>query len=224
MSADFQPVTLNTAHLKGYWCNESLLVWQQLSDTLHLVEGIGIWALLGLDQGLTPSELFLEYQSQYPDQSIQTIEPILQSLAHFFEDNMQAASAALYIEEFAQIRHRQVDLDKVAKGFFCSINNVHFQVLTNNRDLLEEITRLFVDCLCATFDYVDYRFTVEATDPHLVQCNPAVDSSWRITCNGIVLREAILAKHVLPILIDYIQIAYYQSIDYLIAIHAAGHL
>jgi hypothetical protein len=205
---------LNTRHLKGYFLGESLLVWHQAADTLSLIEGIGIWAFLGLDQGLNKSCLLMEYQTQYSGQSIQHIEQVIQSLAHFFSDTGQVPAVA-YIEEFSYIRRQRLYADNPAKDICFCINGIYYQLLSDNRDVVEQVQHLLAHFFHPPPNTTDYQFVVEKT------CQDSDHLTSRIICNGIVLKEGVLAEHLLPILIDYIQISNYQSIDYLIAVHAA---
>lgn len=213
-----QNIPLNTGHLHAYRLADALLVWHRPSDSLQVLQGLGCWIFLGLDQGYNRSQLWREYHLAYPDGYGANTDwsALINAITPLFNTGEETPG---YIEEYAHIFNRAHDTHRYGEGFCLQVNHLRYQIISQSPRVLEALQRLCRQYVVKNPVSVDNQFEILAAPEPSATGQTAVH--YQIRCNGVTLKTAVAENTLLPLLMDYLQVFNYQSRDYLLAIHSA---
>lgn len=204
-------IALNTAWLKAFNLNESLLVWQMTDNSLHVLSDLSCWVFLGIDQGMSYADLLQEHKASNLDLSLnrEQLSNICTSLNPLFVAGEPIEK--VYKEEFSHVFQKPINQQCLNQGCIFQLNHLSYQIITECDALLTGLVGNVVCLPHSTTTSVDCQIIVSSDKK---EC-------WRITCNGVVLAKDLKHQNLLPVLMDFIQVLNYQSREYLLAVHAA---
>lgn len=209
---------LNSEFLDAYSIHDSFIVWNKSTDTVQVLQGIGCWVFLGLEQGLSNKELLDEYAREFSSAGLRladlhnTIEKVKVILCR------SSTSSSPYREEFSVVFADPV-VDKTLEGMRFGLNHLRYQIVTDNIALQNELEHLLSSQTKPYSAEVDCQFVI-STESSQTEYSEGSDN-FSIACNGTPLVSGLPYQELMPLLMDYIQISNYQSRDYLVATHGA---
>lgn len=209
-------IPLHTQHLRAYQVGDGVIVLHQPSASLHVIEGIGCWLFLGLDQGLSEQQLRAEYAQAYPENHMPEGQwaGMLASITPLLATH---AGHAAYEEEYMGILRAAPSVPHADDAACFHLNGLGFQVLSDTPKLLEVIRKLALGDGLPWDGSIPIRCQFDVRQDTIANLG-----TYQITCNGHLLTRYVPFAGVLPLLMDHIQIMTYQSQEYLLAIHAAA--
>lgn len=194
----------NTKHLIVYFYDDGLAILHIPSSSLYALEGLGCWIFLGLDQGLDEKALIIEYLKEYPNGNLSVLKKHIETIKPLFLEN---SNDNQYRHEYRAILDTDYQSSLNKKYSYIKINEICVAIADKESIIIPALKNLVIDN--PNGDSILCYIEIESTG-----------NFFSIMCNGKMLHTNLLKCNIFPELIDFIQILYYQSLNYLIAIHS----
>ncbi len=199
-------VSIKQNYLNAWQVTDSLLVFNQKSGTLSLLDDLAAWLLLSFSEGKSKGDVLHELQphsidAAYLERSIAEVESLIGEPAEKPES---------YSQEYAPYLISRPDDTRLKEGFFFEISGQIFQFISSDAPFFAECSKLFSNRKIEQRDTVQVQLEVVFQEDH-----------YELRCNGKVKAKINHYGELMSHLMDAIQMMIYQSRDYLLAIHSA---
>jgi hypothetical protein len=204
-------VQLKTPHLVLYIESDMGIVFNQIKQSLYQLSAISISILLSIDEGLTKKQVFHQVAnlSQLDEKEIDDSYAEVSLL--FSQDKGQSSyDDGIYPEILTVKKTSSVTCPNSRT---VQIADATFSIFIDSSDLFFDLSILLTPCEKHLLS-VDFQLKIypNATDETL----------FDISCNDLVVENNLPYNHVVPHLIDRLQILSYQSTDYMFCFHGAA--
>lgn len=206
------PITkfpLKTAHLSLYLEEGRGIVFNKINHCLYHLPTLSVAILFSMDDGDDQKTTLINISKKYRLPS-QQLEPIYQEIKQLFTaDKKQVTYLDGRYPEFA-FSVGKVSLVNMTQVAYFKIADTIFSIDTEDKDLFTEILELLTPCLCNT-NTPDFVLSIVKNNNH-----------YQLFSNGILVETELSYHHVMPIIIDRLQILSFQNSDYAFCFHGAA--
>jgi len=203
------PITkspLKASHLSLYLEDHKGIVFHKINHSLYYLPTLSVAILFSIDDGHSQQTTLnnIAKECRLPKQQL---EPIYNEIKTLF--NQQNKLSTYLDGRYPEFDSSAEQLDSTQVAYF-QIANTTFSINTQDEDLFKAILELLAPCSINS-DKADFVITI-AKD----------DESYQILSNGILVEKELNFEHVMPLIIDRLQILSFQKSDYTFCFHGAA--
>ncbi|MEW6989922.1 hypothetical protein AADZ91_04445 [Colwelliaceae bacterium 6441] len=210
--AGIAKIQLKTQHLILYTELDQGMVFHTIKQSLYQLPPLSISLLLAIDEGLNKQAVIDKISALSQLAKAKLLAPY-DKVAALFSTQIEPAAYidGKYPEFFTAISSCLVAEKSQFNTY--QIAQTTFLIETNHKELCEEISKLLAPCK-QTKAEVDFQITIEEASE-----NPNL---FTIVNNGLKIENNLPLDHVLPHLIDRLQILSFQKTNYQYCFHGAA--
>lgn len=202
-------LTLKTSHLSLYLEEGKGIVFHKTNHCLYHLPTLSIAILFSIDDGDSQQTTLNNIAKEYQLPKNQ-LAPIYNEIKTLFT---QQQNLATYLDgrypEF-EGSNKQLSLVDHTQVAYFQIADTIFSINTQDEDLFKAILKLLAPCSINS-DKADFVLNI-AKD----------DENYQILCNGILIEEELNFEHIMPLIVDRLQILSFQKSDYTFCFHGAA--
>jgi hypothetical protein len=206
------PITkfpLKTSHLSLYLEESKGIVYHKISHNLYHLPTLSIAILFSIDEGQNQQSIINSIAKEY-QLSKQLLEPIYHQINTLFSSpKQQGIYLAGRYPEF-EASPKQVKLINHIQVAYFQVADTIFSIDTKDEDLFIAIQALLSPCRCSSIK-VDFVISIAISD-----------DNYQIFSNGLLVETDLSFNHVMPLIIDRLQILSFQKSDYTFCFHGAA--
>ncbi len=192
-----------------YSLDEVLVLFHLKDMSLHVLDELSSWLILSLDAGLSHAELKQELIENNID--TKELDTAFSKIDNLLKPNLASPS---YRQEYDEIITSSTSCPSTLPCLISiTLLGKSFEVRSPCLDLQQYFQSISFDSRFkpeALSKSPDYQIVIEQTR-----------NSYTLICNGVQVTKTERYEHIMPILMDHMQILAYQSVDYLLAVHSA---
>jgi hypothetical protein len=202
-------IPLKALHLSLYLEDDKGIVFNKINHSLYHLPTLSIAILFSIDDG-DSQQTTLNYIAKEYRLSKQQLEPIYQEINQLFT---QPKNQTTYLDgrypEF-EVSAKQVSLIDSTQVAYFQVADTSFSIDTKDEDLFEATLELLSPCRCF-LDKVDFVLSIAKNA-----------GNYHLFSNGLLVETELSFKHVIPAIIDRLQILSFQKSDYTFCFHGAA--
>jgi hypothetical protein len=206
------PITkspLKTSHLSLYLEESKGIVFHKINQSLYHLPTLSIAILFSIDDGDSQQTTLngIANEFQLPKQRL---EPIYHQIKTLFTQPKKKISYldGRYPEFEATVQ--QVCLTDNTQVAYFQIAGTFFSIDTADEDLFKTVLELLSPCRCFS-DKPDFVLSITKNA-----------GNYHLSSNGLLVEKDLSFKHVMPLIIDRLQILSFQKSDYTFCFHGAA--
>jgi len=195
-------------HLKKYETSESdLLVFSQKSGRLYGFDQFGASLFSLIEKDIHLKEILLDdfKENEAAQSLIYTICDLMKG-----EELPEPETNEAFTIDYPLLEQNKINLEN---PFYYRLNQFDFVIDTKQKWIIEKVL--------PALEHLKF-FPHNTSNFSLIITFEEDDEGWCILFNEKCLHKGVKIIELLPILMDYIRIGYYHSIDYLISLHAGA--
>jgi hypothetical protein len=206
------PITkfqLKTPHLSLYLEEGKGIVFHKTNHCVFHLPTLSIAILFSIDDGDTKQTTLNNIANEYQLPK-QQLEPVYKEIKTLFDKQKKRTA---YLDgrypEFESSPEQLTLIDNTKAAYF-QIADTTFLINTQDKNLFKAIFQLLAPCNINS-DRADFVLSI-AKDQH----------SYQIFSNGILVEDELDFEHIMPLIIDRLQILSFQKSDYTFCFHGAA--
>jgi len=213
-----QRVDSKHSHLYLYLSRETLFVWSTLKKELLALEGVHAALFFYMEEHDNSEDIYNYVKIQGIPHS-QELEKVINTIDALFQTKKKKEATQSFSIE-SSLQQKEMQQTPLKDVLYYKLNdNASFSLSIEDKSIEKEILTPFKH-LQIDKHPIDLAFFIDVKRE---------DNHYEILLNGEKDSEVYDKKHLVPLLYDLVRIHYYQTHDFLVAMHAAaltykGHL
>jgi hypothetical protein len=206
------PITkspLKTTYLSLYLEDGNGIIFHKINHNLYHLPTLSIAILFSIDDG-DSQQTTLNYIASEYQLPKQQLEPIYYEIKTLFTPHKKQTT---YLDgrypEFEVCPKQVCLIDRTQVAYF-QIADTTFSIDTKDKYLFKAIIELLSPCRCFSVK-VDFVLSIAKND-----------ENYQFFSNGLLVETDLSFKHVMPLIIDRLQILSFQKSDYTFCFHGAA--
>ncbi|QBY03146.1 hypothetical protein E2K93_01620 [Thalassotalea sp. HSM 43] len=212
----FQSIPLNHQNQFSLWVNNNeALLFSEQERSLAALEPLNVSLFLAIDEGLSKQQIITQIV-QDSGLNADVINDSYQSIADMFDNRNYQSNANGQSKTITYSDGRYPELDKpantnVSDAIHIRVATSYFDIECDDIDLYRAINALFQPVMAKGEDKANFALTINSSE-----------HEYRLLANGVLVEQVPSASHMLPVLIDRLQILAYQNTVYKLVFHGAA--